>query len=240
MTDLKRSAIAAALTFTLVSGLAACGTNDDAKPAEAATSVSPSASPSDKEAKDKESKDNNASGSGKESASAEPSASPSPKGPYKPATPKRPAQNVPVPGPLPEVAKEESKAGQIAFVEHWVKEVNYAMESRQPTPLFQEMNGAKCKYCKKIKTSADNLRKTKTWVVGGKIRLEHLRPEPRQSSDAEYRVTTHASNDKILVYTKNSTKPVQTVPATKQPNGFVALEWREDKWVVKGFYNYAD
>ena len=237
MTDLKRSAIAAALTFTLVSGLAACGTKDDAKPAEAATAATESSS---ERQSDEEAKDENVSGSGKESASVKPSASPSPTGPYKPATPKRPAQNVPVPGPLPEVAKEESKAGQIAFVEHWVKEVNYAMESRQPTRLFQEMNGAKCKYCKKIKTSADNLRKTKTWVVGGKIRLEHLRPEPRQSSDAEYRVTTHASNDKILVYTKNSTKPVQTVPATKQPNGFVALEWREDKWVVKGFYNYAD
>ncbi|WP_370991799.1 DUF6318 family protein [Arthrobacter sp. HMSC08H08] len=112
MTNLKRSSIATAMTLALASGLASCGANDDAKPAEAV----PSASSSDKEAKDE-----NTSGSGKESAKPKPSASPSPKRPYKPATPKRPARNVPAPGPLPEVAKEGSKAGQIAFVGHTLR-----------------------------------------------------------------------------------------------------------------------
>ncbi len=118
MTNLKRGAIATAMTLALASGLASCGANDDAKPAEAATSVadSPALSPSETDPKGK-----GTTGNGKSSAKSKSSASPSPKGPYKPATPKRPARNVPAPGPLPEVAKEGSKAGQIAFVGHTLR-----------------------------------------------------------------------------------------------------------------------
>ncbi|MDZ3744657.1 DUF6318 family protein [Pseudoglutamicibacter cumminsii] len=171
-------------------------------------------------------------------ASASESASPS--GPYEPATPKHPARNVPVPGPLPEVAKEKSKAGQVAFIEHWVKEMNYATESRQPTPLLQEMVDSGCDYCKKIERSATSLRENNAWVVGGTIRLTNLKPQSEQSTPNEYVVKTQAFSDEFLVYTEDSEKPVQTIPAGKQPTGYVVLEWRAGKWIIKGLYNYAD
>ena len=178
MTNLKRNAIATVLALSLASGLAACGTNDDAKPAKAAPSVSPSVSPSDKEAKDE-----NASGSGKGSGNSKPFASPSPKGPYKPATPKRPAQNVPVPGPLPEVAKEESKAGQIAFVEHWFEEVNYAWEVGSFRKEFWDITSRKCEYSQAINRTFKRMKKDNAWVVGGKIRLEKVHAPNRELDD---------------------------------------------------------
>ena len=60
-------------------------------------------------------------------ASASESAAPS--GPYAPATSKHPARDVPAPRPLPKVAKEKNKVGQLAFTEHWFKELNYAWET---------------------------------------------------------------------------------------------------------------
>ncbi len=233
MPDLRRSTIAAGLTLALAVGLAACGADNDNAPT-ADTAPPASASPSVTQVADASATPSPVSSV----ASASESASPS--GPYEPATPKHPARNVPVPGPLPEVAKEKSKAGQVAFIEHWVKEMNYATESRQPTPLLQEMVDSGCDYCKKIERSATSLRENNAWVVGGTIRLTNLKPQSEQSTPNEYVVKTQAFSDEFLVYTEDSEKPVQTIPAGKQPTGYVVLEWRAGKWIIKGLYNYAD
>lgn len=121
MRNLKRATtatIATGLALTLTVGLTACTTKKhDAKPAAAAASALPSESLNGKESKGpKDTKEK----------TTETSSSPAKL--HELATSKRPARNVPVPGPLPKVAKQTNKVGQAAFVDHWLKEVNYAWE----------------------------------------------------------------------------------------------------------------
>ena len=232
MTNLKRNAIATVLTLVLASGLTACSNNnEDAKPGEAAPSVSSSVSPSDKEAKDE-----NVSGSGKESASAKPSASPSPKGPYRPATPKRPAQNVPVPGPLPEVAKEESKAGQIAFVEHWFEEVNYAWEVGSFRKEFWDITSRKCEYSQAINRTFKRMKKDNAWVVGGKIRLEKVHAPSRELDDGNLYVTFTVHEGKRTYFRPGQTKPVESSPPGTTDALMLVLERQDNGWQARGLY----
>ncbi|KGF21604.1 hypothetical protein HMPREF3160_01035 [Arthrobacter sp. HMSC06H05] len=238
MTNLKRNAIATVLALSLASGLAACGTNDDAKPGEAATSVaeSTSTSPGGNEAEDKEARGKGTSGSGKGSGNSKPSASPSPKGPYKPATPKRPAQNVPVPGPLPEVAKEESKAGQIAFVEHWLKELNYAWEVGSFRKEFWDITSSDCNYCKKVDKTLSRVQKHNAWTVGGKIRYENIQAPNKELDSGMFYVTFSAHEDKRSYYVPGKSKAAQTVPANSTDDGMLKLERKNGRWKVEGLY----
>lgn len=236
MPKLKPSVIATGLALALVTGVAACGANS--KDTASAADATPSVPQATEAAKAKPS--DSASVISSPSSSPEPSEAPSPSGPYEPATSKHPARNVPDPGPLPKVAKEKSKAGQIAFIEHWVKEMNYATEAGQPTPLLKEMTDSECDYCQKLEKSVAALRKKNAWVVGGTIRLTNLKAQREQSDPNEFVVTTQAFNDEFLVYTEDSDQPVQTVPSGEQPTGYVVLEWRAGKWIIKGLYSYAD
>lgn len=94
MRNLRRATTATIATgLALTFGLAACGTDNDAKPAAAAASALPSESPNGKETKD-----------AKDLKEKTPEASSSPAKLHELATSKHPARNVPVPGPLPKVA----------------------------------------------------------------------------------------------------------------------------------------
>lgn len=111
MRNLKRTTLASTATIatlTLAVGLAGCTTsNHDTKPAAAAASALPSESPNEKESKGpKDTKEKTLE------------ASSSPAKLHELATSKHPARNVPVPGPLPKVAKQTNKVGQAAFVDH--------------------------------------------------------------------------------------------------------------------------
>ncbi|KGF21610.1 DUF6318 family protein [Pseudoglutamicibacter albus] len=236
MTDLKRSAIAAALTFTLVSGLAACDTNDDAKPAEAATSVSPSARPSDKEAKNKNTSE---SDTDKSPAKSKPSASPSPKGPYKPATPKRPAQNVPVPGPLPEVAKEESKAGQVAFIEHWFKEFNYGLETNKLRLEFWEMTNKSCIYCKMVQRVRKMMEKDGSWNIGGELNPKKIQPTLESLDSGVYQIRLIVIENPRKRYFPGNPKPYEEIPGGTVEDAFVELRRVDGQWRVEGIHTIA-
>ncbi|OFT23203.1 DUF6318 family protein [Arthrobacter sp. HMSC08H08] len=232
MTNLKRSAIATVLTLALASGLTACSNNnEDAKPGEAAPSASPSVNPNNKEAKDE-----NASGSGKESAKSKPSASPSPKGPYKPATSKHRAQNVPPPGPLPKVAREDSKAGQIAFVEHWLKELNYAWEVGSFRKEFWDITSRKCEYCKAANETFSLMKKDNAWAVGGKIRYENIQAPNKKLDSGKFFVTFIAHEGKRSYFRPGKSTAVETTPANSTKNGTFILERKANGWEARGVY----
>ena len=232
MTNLKRSAIATVLTLALASGLTACGNNnEDAKPGEAAPSASPSVSPSDKEAKDE-----NASGSGKESAKSKPSASPSPKGPYIPATSKYRAQNVPVPGPLPEVAKEEGKVGQIAFAEHWFKELNYAWEVGSFRKEFWDITSRKCEYCQAANRVFERMKKDKAWIVGGKIEIHNISAPNKKLDNGRFFVTFSAVEGKRTYFKPGKATAVETTTSGSTDKGTLVLERTDNGWQVSGVY----
>ena len=229
MPKLERSITATGLTLALAVGLAACGANNDdaapadtAPPAAASPSVSQAADTTDAEAK--------------ADAKASPSASPSLSGPYEPATSKHPARNVPDPGPLPKVARENSKAGRIAFVEHWLKELNYGWETGSFREEFWEITSRDCEYCQAINRTFERMKKDKAWIVGGKIRYENLHASNKKLDDGNFYVTLTVHEAERSYFRPGKTGAVETIPSSSADNGMLVLERNDNGWKIRGLY----
>ena len=232
MPKLKRSITATGLTLALAVGLAACGANnDDAAPADTAPSAS--ASPSVSQAADTTDADAQASPS---QTSTSPSTSPSPSGPYEPATSKHPARNVPDPGPLPKVAKEKSKAGQVAFIEHWLKELNYGWETGSFRDEFWEITSRDCKYCNEINKTFARMKEHKAWTVGGEIRYKNLHAPNKKLDDGNYYVTFTVHEAERSYFVPGKAEAEQTVAANSTDDGMLVLERVDNRWKIEGFY----
>lgn len=233
MINLKRGSIATTAVLALSAGLAGCGANsEDTASAETTPSVSQAADT----AKATPSTETEPSSKASPSTSTEPTASPSPSGPYEPATPKHPARNVPDPGPLPKVAKEKSKAGRIAFVEHWLKELNYGWETGSFREEFWKITSRDCKYCNGIEETFTRMKKDKAWTVGGKIRYENLHTPNKQFDDGNYYVTFTAYEDERSYFRPGKTTAAQTVRANSADGLMLVLERKDNGWKVEGFY----
>lgn len=228
----KRSITATGFTLALAVGLAACGANND-DAASADTAPPAAASPSVSQAADTTDADAQASPS---QASTSPSTSPSPSGPYEPATSKHPARNVPEPGPLPEVAKEKSKAGQVAFVEHWLKELNYGWETGSFRDEFWEITSRDCKYCNEINKTFSRMKDHKAWTVGGKIRYEKIKAPNKKLDDGNYYVTFTVHEAERSYFVPGKAEAEQTVAANSTDDGMLVLERVDNRWKIEGFY----
>ena len=229
MPDLRRSTIATGLTLALAVGLAACGANnDDAAPADTAPSAS--ASPSVTQVADSSATPSPAS------SAASPSESASPSGPYEPATSKHPARNVPDPGPLPKVAREKNKVGQLAFAEHWFKEVNYAWETGGFRDEFWEITSRDCEYCQDAERVFARMEKGKAWIVGGYIHHENIHAPNKKLDDGTYYVTFTARQEERVFYTPDKPTAAETTSASETNSGLLILERKDDGWEVQGVY----
>lgn len=96
-----------------------------------------------------------------------PSATTAPSGVYKPADAKGKAQNVPVPV-MPELAKENSKAGLEAFIRYWYATFSYATESGDIdawVAITDTTNVVAAAYKDALERNYAQGR----WMVGGKI-----------------------------------------------------------------------
>ncbi|WP_232481444.1 DUF6318 family protein [Arthrobacter sp. YN] len=86
---------------------------------------------------------------------------------YKPADAKGKAENVPVPV-MPELAKENSKAGLEAFIGYWYAQLSYVDETGDMSswlPLISE----DCRLCLRLRESAEDGYTDGRWLTGGKI-----------------------------------------------------------------------
>ena len=229
MPDLRRSTIATGLTLALAVGLAACGANnDDAAPADTAPSAS--ASPSVTQVADTPAPPSPAS------SAASPSESASPSGPYEPATSKHPARNVPDPGPLPKVAKEKSKAGQVAFIEHWFKEINYGFETGELRPHFKKLNDPECNFCKAVEDHLASAAEDKAWSTGGKLTFRNIRPTLKQLETDQYLIELDVLEEERHYYKNGHSEPVATNQEVDQPDAAVLLIRKNGHWLVGGYY----
>lgn len=96
-----------------------------------------------------------------------PSATTAPSGVYKPADAKGKAQNVPVPV-MPELAKENSKAGLEAFIRYWYAQLSYVDETGDMSswlPLISR----DCRLCVRLQESGEDGYSKGRWLAGGKI-----------------------------------------------------------------------
>lgn len=90
-----------------------------------------------------------------------------------PAAPGRPSPSptaaaVPV---MPEKATEDSKAGAIAFVQHYVQLLNYAQSTGDTVPLIA-ISGSGCKSCTRVRGAIDEIYASGGRIKGGNLELE--------------------------------------------------------------------
>lgn len=96
-----------------------------------------------------------------------PATSPSPAGEYRPADAHGKAQNVPVPV-MPELAKENSKAGLEAFIGYWYAVYSYAIETGDLSYWLHSTNmeiPAAAAHQESVRSNTINGR----WLAGGRL-----------------------------------------------------------------------
>ncbi len=84
---------------------------------------------------------------------------------YKPADEQGKAQNVPVPV-MPELAKENSKAGLEAFIGYWFQLLSYAYETGDST-MSREFSSPTCALCQHLAKSVEANYTAGRWLSGG-------------------------------------------------------------------------
>lgn len=94
---------------------------------------------------------------------------------YKPADAHGKAQNVPVPV-MPELAKENSKAGLEAFIRYWYAVGNYANETGDISVLGT-LSTPECKACAYFQKASTDSYKNGRWMVGGHMDVPALEVE---------------------------------------------------------------
>ena len=156
------------------------------------------------------------------------SATPSSSGAYKPADAQGKAQNVPVPV-MPELAKENSKAGLEAFIGYWYATYSYATETGDLGPWSQStdvttVSGAAYK-------KAVELNYTKgRWVVGGRITtpvIEVLWQEGLNTQSAKVQVL----QEQILYFDADGSSGQQGTPEFNTAEA-VKATYRGNSWQV--------
>jgi len=144
---------------------------------------------------------------------------------YKPATDQGPAENVPVPV-LPDAAKEHSKAGLIAFTEHWYSALGYAFETGDTQPL-SDITGNACEPCESIKKSVTSWNSKGRWISGGRMTVVRTETSFETLDDGTYQVLTmvqqtpvkYFNADKALVEDMGATPTIVDVFAAKYDSG---------------------
>ncbi|MGF4044659.1 DUF6318 family protein [Paenarthrobacter nitroguajacolicus] len=96
----------------------------------------------------------------------EASATPSAPAVYRPADAQGKAQNVPVPV-MPELAKENSKAGLEAFIGYWFQLLSYAYETGD-TARAKDLSSESCLLCADLLSGVATNYTEGRWLVGGK------------------------------------------------------------------------
>ncbi|WP_026005492.1 DUF6318 family protein [Arthrobacter sp. M2012083] len=146
---------------------------------------------------------------------------------YKPADASGKAENVPVPV-MPELAKENSKAGLEAFIGYWYEVGNYADETGDVSGL-STLSTPECKACMQFQYAAVDSSKNGRWVVGGKVstpRIEIAWNAGQTTHQAKVQVIQEA----ITYYNADGTEGRPADAATN--DAFVVVASFETSWKV--------
>ncbi len=164
-------------------------------------------------------------------ASSAPVATPSPSsstpGAYKPADAKGKAQNVPVPV-MPELAKENSKAGLEAFIGYYYAIKNYANETGDTTVLAT-LNSSDCASCTKLLDATSDSYIDGRWRAGGNIRIPVVEIDWKDT-DSSHLAKLQLIQDAIAYYNADGTEGRPANSATN--SAFVLIAAFEASWKV--------
>ncbi|WP_238324966.1 DUF6318 family protein [Paenarthrobacter nicotinovorans] len=146
---------------------------------------------------------------------------------YKPADAKGKAQNVPVPV-MPELAKENSKAGLEAFIGYWYAQQNYADETGDIS-VISTLTSPACKACTYYQQASVDGARNGRWIVGGKVRI----PKIEISWNAErvtQQVKVQVIQDAIAYYNADGTEGRPADAATN--DAFIVVASFGSAWKV--------
>ena len=154
------------------------------------------------------------------------SAAPASSGAYKPADAKGKAQNVPVPV-MPELAKENSKAGLEAFIGYYYAIKNYANETGETTTLAS-LNSSECVSCSKLLDGTNDSYVNGRWMAGGRIQVPTVDLD-WNTDDSSHLAKVQLIQDAISYYNADGTEGRPPSAATNSAFVFVArfqTTWR--------------
>lgn len=146
---------------------------------------------------------------------------------YKPADAKGKAQNVPVPV-MPELAKENSKAGLEAFIGYYFAVSNYADETGDIS-VISTLTTPVCKACAYYqKASVDGARNGR-WIVGGKVRIPKIEIT-WDAGQATQQARVQVIQDAIAYYNADGSEGRPADAATN--DAFIVVASYESDWKV--------
>ncbi|MCT9870444.1 DUF6318 family protein [Paenarthrobacter aurescens] len=146
---------------------------------------------------------------------------------YKPADAKGKAQNVPVPV-MPELAKENSKAGLEAFIGYWYEVGNYADETGDISGL-STLSTPECKACTQFQKAALDGSRDGRWIVGGKVSTPRI-DVSWNSGEATHQANVQVIQEAITYYNADGTEGRPADPATN--DAFVIAASFDSTWKV--------
>lgn len=146
---------------------------------------------------------------------------------YKPADATGKAQNVPVPV-MPELAKENSKAGLEAFIRYWYAIKNHANQTGE-TGVLGTLSTPGCQVCRHMQEAATDSYRDGRWTVGGKLHLATVEMDWRPD-DTPHLARAQVIQDAISYYNADGTEGRPADAATN--DAFVILAEFHTAWKV--------
>lgn len=138
---------------------------------------------------------------------------------YKPADANGKAQNVPVPV-MPELAKENSKAGLEAFIGYYYAIKNFANETGDTREL-SSLNSPECVACSKLLDGTADSYINGRWMAGGRIRIPTIELGWK-ADDPSQLATVQLIQDAIAYYNADGSEGRPASGATNSAFVFVA------------------
>lgn len=155
------------------------------------------------------------------------SAAPASSGAYKPADAKGKAQNVPVPV-MPELAKENSKAGLEAFIGYWYAVKNYANQTGDIAAL-DTLSTPGCQLCSHMERAVTDSYRDGRWMVGGELHLSNVEMN-WMPDEISHLARVQVIQDEISYFNADATEGRPADIATN--DAFVIVTQFADSWKV--------
>lgn len=161
---------------------------------------------------------------------AEQGPTPTPTPSYSQASGAGPAANVELPV-FPEVARQDTKEGLMAFAEYWFELVDYTYQTGDPEPL-KAVTTPECGVCGGMFGRIPETYANGGWVEGGLVDMEKLEsafvltPENRRQA-------TMSVRQKVMVFRDSTGKSVDVVAGNLHANHMlIEATYTGDGWYV--------
>ncbi|MGR0160741.1 DUF6318 family protein [Paenarthrobacter nitroguajacolicus] len=150
--------------------------------------------------------------------------------PYKPADANGKAQNVPVPV-MPELAKENSKAGLEAFIGYWYAQLSYSYETGS-TEHLTPLSSSTCALCTSLRKGVESAWQDGRWIAGATIKSATIETDFNPSVSAQV-ATVQVIQEPIEIRARDGSLYQEPTAATNSASR-AALTFENQRWILTG------